>query len=101
MRNIKHLMEAAKKQDTTPRVSVILFGTALPAFQKSKADPNTVQALKDLLTREKDVTWIACQNTLDRNGLKVTDLLDGFSTVPSGIFEVARLEKQGFVYLRP
>ncbi|NHN41606.1 hypothetical protein G9C85_08140 [Halorubellus sp. JP-L1] len=48
-----------------------------------------------------DVSFAACENTLETKDLTPADLVDGVETVPEGAVEVTRLENEGYAYMRP
>ena len=50
---------------------------------------------------ENGVTFKACRNTLEMQGMDESDIVAGIETVPEGAVEVTRLESDGFAYLRP
>jgi intracellular sulfur oxidation DsrE/DsrF family protein len=101
LRNVHHFVEAARKRHEAVKVSVVVFGSALAQFAKAKADPKTATTFKEIVEKEKEVSWFACENTLERVGLKLSDLMDGYKPVPSGVYEVVRLQSEGFIYFRP
>ena len=50
---------------------------------------------------ETGISFKACGNTLDMEGLDESDLVDGVETVPSGAGELTRLQDDGYSYIRP
>ena len=57
------------------------------------------EAVADLAGR--GVRFAGCANTLERRSLGRDDLVDGVEVVPSGVGELARLQAEGYAYLRP
>lgn len=55
--------------------------------------------LSDLESR--GVRIEVCHNTMLTLGIKASQLDDGLHIVPSGMAEIARLESQGYVYIKP
>lgn len=50
--------------------------------------------------REQDVTLLACRNALGGMGATDTDLLPGVEGVPSGSGALARLQDEGYGYIK-
>jgi len=49
----------------------------------------------------KGVHLAVCNNTLRSLNLKPEDLLEGVRVVPSGVGELVRRQKDGWIYIRP
>lgn len=47
------------------------------------------------------ISFRACSNTLDVEGLEESDLVEGVETVSSGASELTRLQDDGYAYIRP
>ena len=82
-------------------VNVVMHGSGIELLRKAKTDPQ-VQAKIDNL-KSQGVEFKVCANTMRGHGLTVDDLYDAKADdiVPAGVAEVAYLQQQGFVYLRP
>ena len=50
---------------------------------------------------EKGLTVKACRNALRKFGIGEDELWPGIQVVPAGIVEIVKLQRSGFVYLRP
>lgn len=59
------------------------------------ADPELVEEL-----RENDVTLLACRNALRGMGATDDDLLPGVEGIPSGSGALARLQNEGYGYIK-
>lgn len=46
------------------------------------------------------VLFLACENTLRRRGIKREELYDFAKTVPAGLGEIIRKQKEGWAYIR-
>ncbi|MEO6921936.1 MAG: DsrE family protein [Collimonas sp.] len=55
--------------------------------------------LKEAL--QHGVKLVACQNSMNKFKMTEDDLLPGITTVPSGVAEIVRRQKQGWIYFRP
>lgn len=84
------------------RVEIVLVvhGPALAFFKKSAATPDIGRRLSGLVS--SGVGLAACGNTLKAQKLEVTDLLPGFIRVDEGgVVRLARLQAEGYAYIRP
>lgn len=93
VRNLTNLLDELETEGV--QVEVVAHGAGLPLVL---ANGRTAGAVADLCGR--GVVFLACENTLRRQGLGVDDLTDGVETVPSGIAEVVRRQSAGWGYLR-
>lgn len=50
---------------------------------------------------QNGVKLVACQNSMNKFKMTEDDLFPGITTVPSGVAEIVRRQKEGWVYLRP
>ena len=72
--------------------------------QSGGTDPVTAQGTGSDRVRElldRGVSFRACSNTLDSEGLRADDLVDDVETVSSGSGELARLQEAEYAYIRP
>ena len=51
--------------------------------------------------QERGVVFKASANTSSRSDLSAEDLVEGVGIVSSGVGEIARLQSEGYAYLRP
>ncbi len=99
MRNVENILVAATHEKNPPEIKILVFSGALKHFTKS-ASPDVKDAMKGLLTRP-GVSFEACENTLKKMKISASELLDGFTVVPSGAWEVLKLQKSGYLYFHP
>jgi len=64
-----------------------------------KEDNPQLERLQDL--QKKGVQLAVCNNTMRSLDLKPEDLLDKVKVVPSGVGELVRKQKDGWIYIRP
>lgn len=55
--------------------------------------------LKDAL--KSGVELVACRNSLNKFHMTEDDLFPGITSVPSGVAELVRRQKQGYIYVQP
>ena len=78
--------------DELEEVEVIFHQSAITAT----TDENSI---KPLLGKEK-VNVIACRNSLRAQGISEESLVKGVKIVNSGVGEIVRKQKEGWIYLR-
>lgn len=94
MKNISRILES----DPTARVVVVCHSGGINVVEAVRTDH--AEAIALLIDR--GVTFVACENTMKRNGITKDDLISGVGTVPSGAVEVVRRQQfDGFAYFRP
>lgn len=81
-------------------IVLVVNGPALAAFQSAKADANLTRRTASVA--KAGVNLAACGNTLDAQKTTVADLLPGFVRVDEGgVVRLARLQAEGYAYIRP
>jgi intracellular sulfur oxidation DsrE/DsrF family protein len=83
-------------------LTVVLFGDGVSLLQRAANDVNLQTRILGL--KEQRIKFSVCQNTLTARKINYqTDLFDvkAEDIVPSGVVEIAHLQQQGYVYLRP
>jgi intracellular sulfur oxidation DsrE/DsrF family protein len=81
-------------------LSAVVHGPALGLFRADSDNEALKQQLASAL-KAGDVFY-ACANTLAAHGWKLADLLPGFALAEKGgVVELADLQAQGWIYLRP
>lgn len=55
--------------------------------------------IKDAL--KAGVKLVACQNSMNKFKLTIDDLFPGITAVPSGVGELVKRQKEGWIYLQP
>jgi intracellular sulfur oxidation DsrE/DsrF family protein len=81
-------------------IVLVVHGPALLFFRKSSATPDVRHRLSGLT--QSGVGLAACGNTMKVQKLEVADLLPGFVKVDEGgVVKLARLQAEGYAYLRP
>ncbi|MFB6114090.1 MAG: DsrE family protein [Halodesulfurarchaeum sp.] len=51
--------------------------------------------------QQRGVQFKQCSNTIEGTSVTASDLIDGVELVSSGVGELARLQADGFAYLKP
>lgn len=90
---IKNTLEALPNA----QIEVVCHSQGLPLIL---AEKSLVAAdIKDLLQR--NVAFVACENTMQKQKVQKEDLLPGITTVPSGMAEIILKQEAGWVYVKP
>jgi len=100
MGNIQNHINAvgAEKMD----IRVVMHGPGLSLLRNAKEHPDLAGRIDEL--KLQGVDFNICSVTVSRGNITITDELYDASDadiVPSGVAEIAHLQQQGFVYLRP
>ena len=81
-------------------LTLVVHGPALDYFTVKGADQVVIERMQAL--GKAGVTFVACGNTMKANNLKPTDLSSGFSVADEGgVVRIAKLQAEGYLYLRP
>jgi intracellular sulfur oxidation DsrE/DsrF family protein len=112
LRNIQNHINAVGKENLDLRIvmhgnglSLVLLPEAIgkvKAFKNGNAN-DQMQAKIDGL-KQQGVAFKICANTVKGRGVNIEDHLHDVGNadiVPSGVAELAHLQSQGFVYLKP
>jgi intracellular sulfur oxidation DsrE/DsrF family protein len=82
------------------RIVLVVHGPALAFFERRKATPDVGRRLSRLASA--GVGLAVCGNTMQAQKLDLADLLPGFVRVDEGVVvRLARLQAEGYAYLRP
>jgi len=82
------------------RIVLVVHGPALALFQKKMASADTSRRLARVFG--DGVGLAACGNTMKAQSVELADLLPGFERADEGgVVRLARLQAEGYAYLRP
>jgi len=100
MRNIQNHINAVGADNL--EVKVVLHGNGVSLLKNAKGNQKLQSDVTSLKTQ--NVSFHVCNNTL--RGRKISyedDLFEVFddAIVPSGVAELAHLQQQGYVYIKP
>ncbi|HZP20389.1 MAG TPA: DsrE family protein [Bauldia sp.] len=80
-------------------IVLVVHGPALLQFRKAKATPDLAQRFSKVAPH---IGLAACGNTMKAQELTLDDLLPGFVRVDEGgVVRLAKLQAEGYAYLRP
>lgn len=98
--NMRNHIDAVGKDDIDLRV--VMHGDGIGLVQKAKDNPKLQGLIAGL--KNDGVSFLVCNNTLVARNIDIEeDLFDVWpeDIVPSGVAELAKLQLEGFVYLKP
>lgn len=83
------------------KVNVVMHGSGIELLRQAKTDPQAQARIDNL--KVQGVEFKICANTLRGRKIELNELYDAKQQdiVPAGVAEIASLQQQGFVYLRP
>lgn len=95
----KNLVRWASEISKEPgsEVEVVLYGKSLNMVVK---DRSVVAPQIRQLTALKNVSFKVCEAAMRHNNIAKDQLLPGVGTVPDGIYEIIKKQKQGFGYIK-
>lgn len=77
-------------------IEIVSFSSAVT--QLTPMSSNGTQ-IKDALNA--GIKIVACQNSLNKFKLTIDDMFPGITAVPSGVGELVKRQKEGWIYLQP
>lgn len=92
--NVENLL--AYDTEHVETVSVVVNGDAVHTLTENSEHAERVQEIAEA----DGVEFLACTNSLESRDISADDLLAGVDTVPAGVGEVARLQHQGYAYVK-
>ena len=95
LKNISNLLDAVG--DDGAQIEVVCHGAGIGLVESARSEH--APAIAALQAR--GVTFVACQNTMKSKSIRPEDLLPGLGTVPSGVVEVLKKQRDGYAYFKP
>ena len=85
------------KGDPGAQMEVVMYGQGFHLVHKNKSHvANDVVRL----AASKNITFKVCAASLKNNNVDTSQLLDGVTTVPDGIYEIVLKQRQGWGYIK-
>jgi uncharacterized protein len=98
LRNIKNHLDT----DSTAQITVVTHANGVDFLMSDAKDRNGNPyeiAVQELVRR--GVKFEVCEITLKNRGLKKEQFIQEAAFTPSGVVRIAKLQTQGFAYIRP
>lgn len=96
-RGLENIENVFKQVGDGATIEVVCHGPGINLLVKD--DARHAKKVQELIDRQ--VHFVACENTMRKKSLSKDDLLEGVTTVPSGTVEVIRKQQEGFAYFKP
>lgn len=84
-------------QEPGSEVEVVLYGKSLSMVVKDRSTMAT--QIKDLVAKN-NVSIRVCEQAMKHNNISKDQLLPGVGTVPDGIYEIIKKQREGFGYIK-
>lgn len=98
LRNIRNHLDG----DPGVQITVVALGPGVDMLMQGYKDANaTDYAAQVTALKARGVTFEVCQNTMKGRGLKKEQFLPEVDYTPAGVIRVAKLQGQGFAYIKP
>jgi hypothetical protein len=98
LRNIRNHLDV----DTTAKITVVTHAEGVDLLlEGAKAANGTEYAPLVSALRARGVTFEVCEITLKNRDLKKEQFIQEAEFTPSGVVRLARLQKQGYAYIKP
>ena len=85
--------------DPRARVEIVAYGAGVQFLQNDTLFSDEGPKVAALAAR--GVVFKVCENSLRASALGPGDLLPRVKVVPSGTLEIARLQREGYAYIKP
>ncbi|QRV01987.1 DsrE family protein [Arcanobacterium phocisimile] len=80
-------------------ITVVANGAAVRSFSQLDVEPHRMSRIKNLA--EKGVHFLVCNIALEQRQIKPEMVPDFCAIVPAGIVEIAKLQAEGYGYVKP
>lgn len=99
LNNIKNFIQESELEKYEYEIVLISNYRSPLLFLRKNIEKDVLDTIKTL--KEKRVEFLVCENSMRSLGIKKEELIDECLTIPSGVFKIAQLEKEGFSYIKP
>lgn len=98
LRNIRNHIDS----DPTAKITVVTHAEGVDMLMEGgKAGNGTEYAPLVSALKSRGVTFEICEITLKNRGLKKEQFIQEADFTPSGVLRLAKLQKQGYAYIKP
>lgn len=77
----------------------VVHGEAIDLLHRENYPEEIQDKIRDL--QERGVVFAACNNTMEKRGYTIEDMMDGSIEVPAGVGEVILKQQDGWAYMHP
>jgi len=98
LRNIRNHLDG----DPTVQITVVALGPGVDMLMPGYKDANASDyAAQVTALKARGVKFEVCENTMKGRNLKMEQFLPEIDTTPAGVVRLAKLQGQGFAYIKP
>ena len=98
LRNVRNHIDT----DPTAKITVVTHAEGIDMLMEgAKAANGTEYAPLVSALKSRGVTFEICEITLKNRGLKKEQFIQEADFTPSGVVRLAKLQKQGYAYIKP
>ena len=98
LRNVRNHIDT----DPTAKITVVTHAEGIDMLMEgAKAANGTEYAPLVSALKSRGVTFEICEITLKNRGLKKEQFIQEADFTPSGVVKLAKLQKQGYAYIKP
>lgn len=98
LRNVRNHLDI----DPTAKITVVSHGNGVDFLMEGAKDKNgSLYAGPISALKSRGVTFEVCEITLKNRSLKSEQFLQEADFTPSGVVRIAKLQHQGYAYIRP
>lgn len=98
LRNVRNHLDI----DPTAKITVVSHGNGVDFLMEGAKDKNgSLYAGPISALKSRGVTFEVCEITLKNRNLKSEQFLQEADFTPSGVVRIAKLQHQGYAYIRP
>jgi intracellular sulfur oxidation DsrE/DsrF family protein len=98
LRNVRNHLDI----DPTAKITVVSHGNGVDFLMEGAKDKNgSLYAGHISALKSRGVTFEVCEITLKNRNLKSEQFLQEADFTPSGVVRIAKLQHQGYAYIRP
>ena len=93
---VRHVKAMAKAYPDS-KFEVVMYSGAIDMVLKEKS---SVAYDMEVLTKNKNVSFVVCEGTMKRHKIDKSQLISGVTTVPDGILEIVERQAEGWGYIK-
>ena len=97
LNNIKNLFLDLESDEEEVKVQLVVHSKGVYPLKRNM----NVYRNKILGLMKDGLSVTVCANTLEELNLEKEDLIEGITVVSSGVGEIVRKQKQGWIYIKP
>ena len=76
---------------------VVMYSGSIDIVLKDKS---SVAKDMEMLTKNKNISFVICEDTMKRLKIDKSQLISGVTTIPDGILEIFMKQKEGWGYIK-